>query len=136
MARHGCSSTCRRGIEALGEIFPGWRIWADLGTGWHACRRGGFIQDYHQGAPAFYVHAASAGSRCPASLAGSRRNARPVRLLQRANGLDPVEQVQEALGQRLVAADGAGVDPAEGGQHQAPASNSMTAGRSSISPGS
>ena len=47
-------------IEALAEIFPGWRIWTDLGTGWHACRRGGFIQDYHQGAPAFYVHAGSA----------------------------------------------------------------------------
>jgi hypothetical protein len=48
------------GVEALGELFPRWRIWVDLNTGWHACRRGGFIQDYHQGAPAFSVHATSA----------------------------------------------------------------------------
>ena len=47
-------------VEALGEVFPAWRIWADPGTGWHACRRGGFIQDYHQGAPAFSVHARTA----------------------------------------------------------------------------
>jgi hypothetical protein len=49
------------GVEALGRLFPRWRIWADAGRGWHACRRGGFIQDYHQGAPAFSVHAATAG---------------------------------------------------------------------------
>src|ERR1700691_4236907 len=57
----GAAELADAGIEALGETFPGWRIWADLGTGWHACRRGGFIQDYHQGAPAFYVHADCAG---------------------------------------------------------------------------
>ena len=57
----GAAVLADAGVEALGEIFPGWRIWADLDTGWHACRRGGFIQDYHQGAPAFYVHAASVG---------------------------------------------------------------------------
>jgi hypothetical protein len=49
------------GVQVLGELFPRWRIWVDLNTGWHACRRGGFIQDYHQGAPAFSVHASSAG---------------------------------------------------------------------------
>jgi hypothetical protein len=49
------------GVEALAELYPRWRIWADADTGWHACRRGGFIQDYHQGAPAFSVHAYSAG---------------------------------------------------------------------------
>lgn len=49
------------GVEALVELYPRWRIWADPETGWHARRRGGFIQDYHQGAPAFSVHAASAG---------------------------------------------------------------------------
>jgi len=38
------------GVEALAELFPQWRIWMDTGTGWHACRRGGFVQDYHQGA--------------------------------------------------------------------------------------
>lgn len=50
----------RAGIDALAGIFPHWRIWADQDTGWHACRRGGYIQEYHQGAPAFSVHAASA----------------------------------------------------------------------------
>jgi hypothetical protein len=49
------------GVEALRSLFPRWRIWADAGTGWHACRRGEFIQDYHQGAPAFSVHAGTAG---------------------------------------------------------------------------
>jgi hypothetical protein len=49
------------GVEALAELFPRWRIWVDAGTGWHACRRGGFIQDYHQGAPAFSVHAPTVG---------------------------------------------------------------------------
>ena len=49
------------GLEALAELFPQWRIWVDTGTGWHACRRGGFIQDYHQGAPAFSVHAPTVG---------------------------------------------------------------------------
>ena len=56
------------GVEALAEVYPRWRIWADAETGWHACRRGGFIQDYHQGAPAFSVHAASASE-----LAGQLR---------------------------------------------------------------
>jgi hypothetical protein len=56
------------GVEALAELFPRWRIWADLETGWHACRRGGFIQDYHPGAPAFSVHARTAGQ-----LAGQLR---------------------------------------------------------------
>jgi hypothetical protein len=56
------------GVEALAELYPHWRIWADAGTGWHARRRGGFIQDYHQGAPAFSVHAASASA-----LAGQLR---------------------------------------------------------------
>jgi hypothetical protein len=48
------------GVEALAELFPRWRIWTDQSTGWHARRRGGFIQDYHQGAPAFSVHADTA----------------------------------------------------------------------------
>ena len=49
------------GVEALEQLVPRWRIWADTDTGWHAYRRGEFIQDYHDGAPAFYVHAPSAG---------------------------------------------------------------------------
>jgi hypothetical protein len=56
------------GVEALAELYPLWRIWANPDTGWHACRRGGFIQNYHQGAPAFSVHAATAGE-----LAGQLR---------------------------------------------------------------
>lgn len=53
------------GVQALGGLFPGWRIWADNDSQWHACRRGGYIQDYCAGSPAFSVHAAS-----PAELAG------------------------------------------------------------------
>jgi hypothetical protein len=49
------------GVEALAELFPRWRIWADQDSGWHAARRGGFVQDHHEGAPAFYVHAGSPG---------------------------------------------------------------------------
>jgi len=49
------------GVEALEHLFPRWRIWADTESGWHAYRRGEFIQDYHDGAPAFSVHATSAG---------------------------------------------------------------------------
>lgn len=56
------------GVEALGQLFPRWRIWADSESGWHASRRGEFIQHYHDGAPAFYVHAPSAGE-----LAGQLR---------------------------------------------------------------
>ena len=49
------------GVEALARLFPGWRIWADRDSGWHAARRGEFIQGYHRGAPMFAVHAPSAG---------------------------------------------------------------------------
>jgi hypothetical protein len=51
------------GVQALSELFPGWRIWAE--TGWHAYRRGGYIQDYQRNSAAFSVHAG-----CPAELAG------------------------------------------------------------------
>jgi hypothetical protein len=47
------------GREALAELFPRWRIWTD-GHGWHARRRGGFLQHYQSGAPTFAVHAATA----------------------------------------------------------------------------
>ncbi len=57
----GAAVLADAGVEALAELFPRWRIWVDPDTGWHACRRGGFVQDYHQGAPAFSVHAASVG---------------------------------------------------------------------------
>jgi hypothetical protein len=43
-------------VEALTDEFPQWRIWTD-DSGWHACRRGRFIQEYRSGAPAFSVHA-------------------------------------------------------------------------------
>jgi hypothetical protein len=55
----GAAVLADAGVEALAELFPQWRIWVDPETGWHACRRGGFIQDYHPGAPAFSVHAAT-----------------------------------------------------------------------------
>jgi hypothetical protein len=53
------------GVQALSELFPDWRIWAGCGTGWHACRRGSYVQDYQENSPAFAVHAGSA-----AELAG------------------------------------------------------------------
>jgi hypothetical protein len=55
------------GLQALAELFPGWKIWTDA-HGWHARRNGGFIQDYHYGAPAFSVHANG-----PAELAAQLR---------------------------------------------------------------
>jgi hypothetical protein len=57
----GAAVLADAGVEVLAELFPRWRIWVDQDTGWHACRRGGFIQDYHPGAPAFSVHAATVG---------------------------------------------------------------------------
>ena len=53
------------GVQALTELFPDWRIWAEEDTGWHAYRRGGYIQDYQSNSAAFSVHADS-----PAELAG------------------------------------------------------------------
>jgi len=51
----------RAGVEALSGLFTDWRIWAD-DHGWHARRRAdGYMQAYRRGAPAFCVHAASAG---------------------------------------------------------------------------
>jgi hypothetical protein len=47
------------GVEALSLLFPDWLIWAD-DHGWHARRRGGYMQGYQHGAPAFCVHALSA----------------------------------------------------------------------------
>jgi hypothetical protein len=44
------------GREALAGLYPGWRVWTD-DYGWHARRRGGYVQDFHYGAPAFSVHA-------------------------------------------------------------------------------
>jgi hypothetical protein len=55
------------GIQALSELFPDWRIWADDAS-WHACRKGGYLQGYHQGSGAFAVHASDA-----AQLAGLLR---------------------------------------------------------------
>ena len=48
------------GVEALSQLFPDWRIWAD-DYGWHARRRGDvYVQVYQHGAPAFCVHARGA----------------------------------------------------------------------------
>lgn len=47
-------------LEALTEIYPGWRIWLDEHR-WHARRRSyGFVQGYRPGAPVFCVHADTA----------------------------------------------------------------------------
>jgi hypothetical protein len=56
------------GIQALSELFPDWRIWAEDDSRWHACRRGGYVQNYHAGSGAFSVHASDA-----AELAGLLR---------------------------------------------------------------
>lgn len=56
------------GVQALSELFPEWRIWAENDSKWHACRRGGYVQDYHTGSAAFAVHASDA-----AELAGLLR---------------------------------------------------------------
>jgi hypothetical protein len=48
-------------LEALGQVFPTWRIWHDR-HGWHARRREGHIQLFRPGAPAFYVRAGDATS--------------------------------------------------------------------------
>ncbi|HTP17732.1 MAG TPA: hypothetical protein VMK13_18100 [Streptosporangiaceae bacterium] len=46
-------------VDALAGLFPGWRVWADV-NGWHARRRGIYLQSYHLGAPSFCVHAGCA----------------------------------------------------------------------------
>jgi len=47
-------------LEAMTEIYPGWRTWLDE-HGWHARRRSyGFVQGYRPGAPVFCVHAGTA----------------------------------------------------------------------------
>jgi hypothetical protein len=61
----GAEVVTAAGIQALSRLFPGWRVWADNDTSWHAYRRGGYVQHRSAGAPAFSVHAGS-----PAELAG------------------------------------------------------------------
>jgi hypothetical protein len=46
-------------LEALAGLFPGWRIWLDR-HGWHARRRGDYMQGLRPGAPAFHVSAQTA----------------------------------------------------------------------------
>jgi hypothetical protein len=53
------STLTRAQLEALTGLFPNWRIWLDS-HGWHACRRGGHLQMFWLGAPAFHVRADSA----------------------------------------------------------------------------
>jgi hypothetical protein len=61
----GAEVVTAAGIQALSELFPGWRIWANNDASWHAYRRGGYLQHRSAGAGAFSVHAGS-----PAELAG------------------------------------------------------------------
>ncbi len=46
-------------LEALANLFPDWRIWLDR-YGWHARRRGDWMQGFRPGAPAFHVSACNA----------------------------------------------------------------------------
>jgi hypothetical protein len=46
-------------LEALASLFPAWRIWLDR-YGWHARRRGDYMQGLQPGAPAFHVSARTA----------------------------------------------------------------------------
>ena len=46
-------------LEALANLFPGWRIWLDR-HGWHARRRGDWMQGFRPGTPAFHVSAGNA----------------------------------------------------------------------------
>jgi hypothetical protein len=59
-ARGPASILARVRLDALAEMYPGWRVWLDS-HGWHARRRDdGFLQGYQSGAPAFCVHAETA----------------------------------------------------------------------------
>jgi hypothetical protein len=59
-ARDPASILARARLDALAEMYPGWRVWLDS-HGWHARRRDdGFLQGYRSGAPAFCVHAETA----------------------------------------------------------------------------
>lgn len=57
LARKAWGVLARARMEALTELFPGWRIWLDE-HGWHARRRDTtYLQTRLDGAPAFAVHA-------------------------------------------------------------------------------
>lgn len=59
LTREPWSILTRARLDALTGLFPHWRIWLDNG-GWHARRRGGHLQAYRTGAPAFHVTADTA----------------------------------------------------------------------------
>lgn len=56
LAREAWGVLARARIEALSELFPGWRIWLDR-AGWHARRRDNFLETRAVGDPSFSVHA-------------------------------------------------------------------------------
>ena len=59
-ARDPATILARARLDALAEMYPGWRVWLDA-HGWHARRRNdGFLQGYRSGAQAFCVHAGTA----------------------------------------------------------------------------
>jgi hypothetical protein len=53
-SREPSATLARAQVDALSALFPTWRIWLDS-HGWHACRRGGYVQLCGPGAPAFHV---------------------------------------------------------------------------------
>jgi hypothetical protein len=57
LARQAWGVLARARMEALTQLFPGWRIWLDE-HGWHARRRDAtYLETRLGGAPAFSVHA-------------------------------------------------------------------------------
>jgi len=59
VVREAWGVLARARIEALSQLFPGWRIWLDH-AGWHARRRDvRYLQASRDGAPVFSVHADS-----------------------------------------------------------------------------
>jgi MFS family permease len=81
-------------------------------TLWIAAAGGlaGFLWLLPSPVPRFRMPAGAGAGPKPAPVAGNRGV---------TSGLDPEEEVEEAVGEILVAAHGAAVDPAERGQHEA-----------------
>jgi len=56
LAREDRAVLARARVEAMSGLFPDWQIWIDQ-AGWHARRKGAYVQALRQGAPAYSVHA-------------------------------------------------------------------------------
>jgi hypothetical protein len=77
MVRETWGVLARARVEALSQLFPGWRIWLDH-AGWHARRRDvRYLQAHAEGAPTFSVHADSAADLA-AQLCWQQAADRPI----------------------------------------------------------